>query len=91
MNNERHHEEIHVTVVFPISKRGPYQSEVSPQATVGTVLNGAMEHFVVQNDTQFTYVLVHDRQEQESSITVGTIAGDARSVHFTLVKKLTQG
>ena len=84
-------DEIRVRVTFPISKEGPYTGEVSPPTTVGTVLASAKDHFKVQDDTQFTYVLAHDGQEQNPATTVGSLAGKSDHVHFTLVKKITQG
>jgi hypothetical protein len=82
---------IGVKVTFPISKKGPYQAEVSPDTTVGTVREAAMEHFLVEDDSQFVYVLAHDGKEQDNGITIGAIAGNAEAVKFTLVKKITQG
>jgi hypothetical protein len=60
-------------------------------ATVGTVLDGAKAHFKVQDDSQFTYVLANDGREQDPATTIGSLAGDSDNVHFTLVKKITQG
>jgi len=91
MSIESQPDQIHVHVAFPISKEGPYQAGVSLETTVGTVLTAAMTHFKVQNDSQFTYVLAHDGQEQSGSVTIGAIAGPARALRFTLVKKITQG
>ena len=82
---------IHVRVSFPISKKGPFEEEVVPESTVGAVLASAMHHFEVENDSQFTYVLAHDGQEQPDDVTVGSLAHDTREVRFTLVKKITQG
>jgi hypothetical protein len=86
-----HDHQIHVRVSFPITKKGPYEVEDPSETTVGTVLTGAMNHFEVHNDSQFTYVLAHDGQEEKDSATIGSIAGTAREVRFTLVKKLIQG
>ena len=91
MSDEKQHDQIHVRVSFPISKRGLYESEVSPGITVGTVLAAVMHHFEVQNDLQFTYVLTHDGLEESDSLTVGSVAGNTREVRFNLVKKITQG
>jgi hypothetical protein len=82
---------IEVKVTFPISRKGPYTAKVAPETTVGTVRTDAMDHFEVQDDSQFTYVLAHDGQEQENTTTIGQIAGQAHAVKFTLVKKITQG
>lgn len=91
MSDEAHEKKIHVRVTFPITKKGPYEAEVSPETTVGTVLVAAIHHFEVQNDSQFTYVLAHDGEEEADDLTIGSIAGDAHEVRFTLVKKITQG
>jgi len=45
----------------------------------------------VQDDSQFTYVLAHDGVEVSPTTTVGSVAGHAHDVRFTLVKKITQG
>jgi hypothetical protein len=91
MTNEAQHDQIHVRVSFPITKKGPYEAEVEPETTVATVLSAAMNHFEVQDDSQFTYVLAHDGQEESGNVTIGSIAGTAHEVRFTLVKKITQG
>ena len=85
------HEAIEVRVSFPISRKGPYQADVTPDTTVGVVLAGAMKHFEVQNDSQFTYVLAFDGLERSDAVTIGSLAGDAHELKFTLVKKITQG
>lgn len=91
MEGEKTHKEIQVKVTFPITKKGPFEGEVSPEATVGTVREAAMNYFGVQDDSQFTYVLAHDGKEQDNSKTIGEVAGTAKAVKFTLVKKITQG
>ncbi|MDP9226032.1 MAG: hypothetical protein M3P18_19775 [Actinomycetota bacterium] len=91
MTGAKDRTEIHVTVSFPITKKGPFQEKVSPETTVGTVRDAAMQHFEVQDDSQFTYVLAHDGKEQDNNTTIGDIAGHAEAVKFTLVKKITQG
>ena len=91
MADEPRHERIHVRVSFPISKKGPYEAEDGPNTTVGTVLEAAMKHFEVENDSQFTYVLSHDGEEQADSTTIGSLAGEHDNIRFTLVKKITQG
>jgi hypothetical protein len=83
--------DIAVRVTFPISKKGPYTTEVAPDVIVGVVRGAAMAHFEVQDDSQFTYVLAHDGQEQNDATPLGEIAGHAQAVKFTLVKKITQG
>jgi len=85
------HDRIEVRVSFPISKKGPYQADVTPDTTVGVVLADAMRHFEVQNDSQFTYVLAFDGLERGDATTIGSLAGDSEEVRFTLVKKITQG
>ena len=54
---------IRVIVVFPITKKGPFEERTTPDTTVGEVRTAAMEHFGVQDDSQFTYVLAHDGVE----------------------------
>ncbi|MGO8862079.1 MAG: hypothetical protein ACLQRH_15130 [Acidimicrobiales bacterium] len=85
------HEHIHVRVTFPISKKGPFEHEYPADTTVGVVLAAAMEYFEVQDDSQFTYVLTFDGLEQADTVTIGSLAGQHDRVHFTLVKKITQG
>lgn len=91
MSENERHERIRVRVSFPISKKGPYEAEVAPETTVGVVLADAMRHFEVQNDSQFTYVLVYDGLERNDSTTIGSLAGEKDEIKFTLVKKITQG
>jgi hypothetical protein len=91
MADEPKHERIHVRVSFPISKKGAYEAEDGPETTVGLVLEAAMKHFAVEDDSQFTYVLSHDGQEQADTTTIGSLAGGHDHVRFTLVKKITQG
>lgn len=83
--------EILVKVTFPISRHGPFSEDVGAGTTVGEVLVAAMNHFEVHNDSQFSYVLAHDGKEESNSTTVGSIAGGAKTVVFTLIKKITQG
>lgn len=82
---------IRVVVVFPITKKGPFEERVTPDTTVGAVRTAVMEHFGVQDDSQFTYVLAHDGVEEDNSRTIKEIAGTEDEVKFTLVKKITQG
>ena len=62
---------IDVRVSFPISKKGAYEAEDHGKTTVSTVLAAAMKHFEVQDDSQFTYVLAFDGQEQAGSVEIG--------------------
>lgn len=82
---------IRVVVMFPITKKGPFGERVTPDTMVGAVRTAAMEHFGVQDDSQFTYVLAHDGVEEDNSRTIKEIAGPEDEVKFTLVKKITQG
>ena len=91
MVEDIHRDEIEVKVSFPISKHGPYEARVESETTVGTVLADAMKHFEVNDDSQFTYVLAHGGHEQSNTTTVGSLAGHAHEIRFTLVKKITQG
>ena len=91
MDEDRRRDEIEIRVAFPISKHGPLEERVEPTVTVGTALADAMRHFEVHDDSQFTYVLAHDGQEQDANTTVGSLAGESHDVRFTLVKKITQG
>ena len=84
-------ERIHIRVSFPISPKGPYEAEDARDTTVATVLAAAMDHFKVEDDSQFSYVLAFDGQEQSGGTTIGSLAGDSDRVEFTLVKKITQG
>lgn len=85
------HERIHVRVTFPISKKGPFEQTYPESTTIGVVLAAAMEHFEVENDTQFSYVLTFDGVEQAATVTVGSLAGEHDRIQCTLVKKITQG
>jgi hypothetical protein len=89
--SEAEDRKVHVRVSFPISKKGAYEAEDPRKTTVSTVLAAAMKHFEVQDDSQFTYVLAFDGQEQAGSVEIGSLAGEQDKVHFTLVKKITQG
>ena len=91
MSAEARRGEISVRVSFPITKHGPFQQDFTGDTTVGTVVGLAMAHFDVENDSQFVYVLAHDGVEQEPGTTLGTLADHRESLHFTLVKKITQG
>lgn len=91
MEDNHRRAEIEIRVSFPITKHGPLEEKVEPGTTVGTTLADAMTHFEVHDDSQFTYVLAHDGQEQSGSTTVGSIAGKSHEVRFSLVKKITQG
>ena len=91
MEERKSDKKIQVRVTFPIAKKGPFEEDVSPETTVGTVREGAMRHFEVQDDSQFAYVLAHDGQEQDNTMTIGEIAVSAKAVKFTLIKKITQG
>lgn len=84
--------DLHVKVTFPIAKKGPFQAEFAVDTAAGVVLNDAKNHFEVQDDSQFNYVLAHDGGEiDDLSVTIGSLAGHARDIRFTLVKKITQG
>ena len=83
---------IAVQVSFPVSRKGPYRSEVTLDTTVGTVRQAVMTFFEVADGGQYTYVLTHGGQEESDATTIGQIAGDKkRSVESRLVKKITQG
>lgn len=82
---------IEVKVSFPISKHGAYTAVENPETTVGSVRQAAMTHFEVADDSQFTYVLAFDGLEQNDTTTIGSLAGDSHHLHFTLIKKITQG
>lgn len=82
---------IKTKVTFPVSKRGPFSEDYPPETTVETVRAAAMAHFTVADDAQFTYVLTHAGQRQESQTTIGSIAGDEKKVDFRLVKVIAQG
>jgi hypothetical protein len=91
MAENHKHEHIHVRVSFPITSKGPYEHEEAADTAVGVVLNAAMQHFKVEDDSQFTYVLSFDGEEQAADVTLTTLAGEHDHVRFTLIKKITQG
>lgn len=78
--------EIRVTVKFPITKKGPFEERVARGATVGSVRTAAMNHFGLQDDSQFIYVLAYDGVEDGNDRTVGEVAGSADAAKFTLVR-----
>jgi hypothetical protein len=82
---------IEVTVTFPLAKGQPYHDKVAPEMTVGTVREAAMAHFGIQPEPNTTYFLTHDGAPVADATTVGTVAGKAGAVKFTLVKELIQG
>ena len=86
-----HAHDIEVRVSFPLAGKGPFRVEVPPDATAGAVLAQAMEHFGVVDDSTERYFLTHDGNPVDPSETVGSIAGKAESVKFTLAKELIQG
>ena len=67
MSEESEERKIHVRVSFPISKKGAYEAEDHRKTTVSTVLAAAMEHFKVQDDSQFTYVLAFDGRSRPAA------------------------
>jgi hypothetical protein len=83
--------EIRVTVTFPITKKGPFEERVARVDTVGSVRTAAMNHFGVQDDSQFVYVLAFDGVEEGNDRTVGQVAGTVQAAKFTLVKMIAQG
>jgi hypothetical protein len=83
--------DLHVKVAFPITKKGPLQAELAADTAAGVVLADAKTYFAVEDDSQFTYVLSHDGEEVNQAVTIGSLAGHAHDVRFTLVKKITQG
>lgn len=89
--DEAHEKTIEVTVTFPLAKGQPYHDKVSHETTVGTVREAAMAHFGIQPEPNTSYFLTHDGAPVADTTTVGTVAGTARSVKFTLVKELIQG
>jgi hypothetical protein len=82
--------EIKVTVTFPLAE-GPYHGEFAPETTVGAVRAAAMSELGVGGDAQYSYYLTNKNDRQADEITIGSLAGRARAVKFTLVKELTQG
>jgi hypothetical protein len=88
---EGRRERIQIRVSFPISKHGAYEHSFGPETTLGTILADAMTHFEVRDDSQFTYVLAHEGQEQANTTELDAVAGYSGEVRFTLVKKITQG
>jgi len=86
-----HEKTIEVTVTFPLAKGQPYHDKVSPETLISTVREAAMAHFGIQPEPNTTYFLTHDGAPVADTTTVGTVAGTAGSVKFTLVKELIQG
>jgi hypothetical protein len=86
-----HEKTIEVTVTFPLAKGQPYHDNVASETTVGTVREAAMAHFGIQPEPNTTYFLTHDGAPVADTTTVGTVAGKAGALKFTLVKELIQG
>lgn len=82
---------IKVTVRFPVSAAGPLHVDRPASETVGAVRDEAMAHFGVANDSQFTYYLTHDGSRIDDARTLGEVAGNERTLKFTMVKELVQG
>lgn len=82
--------EIKVTVTFPLAE-GPYHGEFGSEATVGAVRASAMRELGVGGDAQYSYYLTHKEDRQADETAIGSLAGRARAMKFTLVKELTQG
>src|SRR2546430_2431383 len=82
---------IEVTVTFPLAKGQPYHDTVALEMTVGAVREAAMAHFGIQPEPNTTYFVTHDGAPVVDTTTVGTVAGKAGAVKFTLVKELIQG
>ncbi len=83
---------IKTEVKFPVSKKGKFSADYEPETTLATVRTAAMNHFLVADDAQFSYVLTHDGQRQENlEATLGSIAGKAHALELRLVKVITQG
>ena len=81
---------IKITVTFPLA-HGPFQTEVPPETTAGTVRTSALTFFGVSEDPGSTYFLTHAGERESDERTVGAIAGHAHALKFTLGKELTQG
>jgi hypothetical protein len=82
---------VKATVSFPISPKGPYKKEASPELVIGKLRADAMAHFRVTEDSEHEYYLSHEGAKVADEKTVGEIAGEAKEVKFTLVKELIQG
>lgn len=80
-----------MTVTFPLAKGQPYHERVATETPVGTVKEAAMAHFGVQPEPNTTYFLTHDGAPVPDTTSIGTAAGKAAAVKFTLVKELIQG
>ena len=50
-----------------------------------------MSELGVGGDVQYSYYVTHKGDRQDDATTIGSLAGHARAVKFTLVKELTQG
>jgi hypothetical protein len=81
---------INVTVTFPLAD-SPYQAEVVPSETVGTVRKDAMEQFGAVEDQEFAYYLTHKGSRLSDEQTIGDVADHAHAIKLTLVKELIQG
>ncbi|MDA8329608.1 MAG: hypothetical protein M0027_00070 [Candidatus Dormibacteraeota bacterium] len=82
---------IEVTVTFPLGEKGPLQEDVAATTPVGEVLVQAKKHFGAVDEPNVTWYLTARGEKQDVNRTVGQVAGEAKAVHFRLVKEITQG
>lgn len=84
-------EQIKATVSFPLAGEGPYKADVEPDDTTEAIRARAMAHFGVADDQTTVYYLTHKGDRADPNATVGSLAGKAGAVKFTLAKELFQG
>ncbi len=82
---------IKTKVSFPVSKEGPFEQTYPDQMIVEGVRVAAMAHFKVSDDAEFSYVLTHHGEPQDPESTLASIAGEAHTLDFRLIKVITQG
>jgi hypothetical protein len=90
VNTQARPETIKVTVTFPLAGK-PFQDDVDPATTVGTVRAAAMAGFGVAEDPGLLFYLVHASDRIDDAKTVGEIAGHGAAVKFTLTRQIVQG
>lgn len=90
-------DEIKLSVTF-IGAKKPFESRIPPATTVGAIKEAALNEFdLAEGPTpdgkdQITFSLFDGKTKLEDlSQSIGAVAGQARSVHLKLVKKIIQG
>ncbi|MCW2921572.1 MAG: hypothetical protein JWL76_1446 [Thermoleophilia bacterium] len=82
---------INVTVTFPLSGKGAFHDDATPDSSVEDIRNAAMAYFGVSDDASNVYVLSHKRTALTGSESISDIADRAQAIKLTLAKQLVAG